>query len=51
LEYAKQIIGISIRLWKMSTRTWWRGRPPAKWKLTCSTVAMQRSWEGICIAW
>jgi hypothetical protein len=30
LEVAKQIVGTSIRLWKMSDLTLWRGRPPPK---------------------
>jgi hypothetical protein len=30
LEIAKQIVGTSIRLWKMSIRTLWRGQPSPK---------------------
>jgi hypothetical protein len=30
LEVAKQIVGTSIRLRKMSVTTLWRGRPPLK---------------------
>jgi hypothetical protein len=32
LEIAKRIARISIRLWKMSVRSLWRGRPPPKRK-------------------
>jgi hypothetical protein len=32
LEIAKQLVGTSTRLWKMSVRALWRGQPPPKRK-------------------